>query len=696
MTATTREPPGNLALNAVAASLLAMALLSGAGLWWSGVLTQPLWSVELGQQAAVLLAAALVLTAFCVRGVPVGALRGWPCLAAVVAVCGVAICGAGAVLAAGPIAACCFIAGHAVRLAAGVRGRVDPVLCSVVGLGVVVLLLVAVGLSQVPMLPAFWSVLGVSAALLLSRRLRRQMALSLCGPGTPADSWGLPRAGCAWLILFALLFYLAQAALPERLWDALAMHLLIPSQVLVFGHWGYDPNQFAFAFFPLGADYLFAFAYALGGEAAAKLINVLALVAMLLLLADIVRSCCRPAYAELGVLLLLSLPVTLLCTASTIVENVLCLLILGSVRALLLMEEEASQRMALIALCVLLPAMAAVKLHGAVAALPCAGIALMRLRYRALSRVDWMAVAVVALVAGVLGIAQYAYAWHATGNPVFPMMNELFRSPLWPPTAFEDARWQGHLTWDLLYRMTFHSGAFMECYPGAIGFAFMALLLPGVVATVLVPRPAPVVSLAVAAVYLAVVVPQVQYIRYLYPVMPLLLVPCMHGLAVIGTRRRLRLAGGTIAAAVAVLGCFVLPSGAWTLKAADLRADYDPAARHAMLVEQVPTRLATETVNAIGSGLPRVIYGGEPYGALLRGTPIYTNWYNRALQSAVVAAADPDAVTAVLDRQRPDFVVAQPASSDPSERRVVGYAEHRGRRVATIGTVVLWQIAPLH
>ena len=50
--------------------------------------------------------------------------------------------------------------------------------------------------------------------------------------------------------------------------------------------------------------------------------------------------------------------------------------------------------MPLIALCVLLPAMAAVKLHGAVAALPCAAIALMRLRYRALSRADWMAIAV--------------------------------------------------------------------------------------------------------------------------------------------------------------------------------------------------------------------------------------------------------------------------------------------------------------
>ena len=637
----------------------------------------------------------MVATVVGVRVIPVGSLRGWPFLAATAAVCGVALCGAGSVMAAGLIAACCFVAGHAVFFAAGVRSRVDPMLCLVVGLGVIVLLLVAVGLSQVPMLPAFWLVLGVSAALLLSRRLRRQMALSVCRRVAPAEYWGLPRAGCAWLILFALLFYLAQSALPERFWDPLAMHLLIASQVLVFGHWGYDPSQFAFAFFPLGADYLFAFALALGGEASAKLVNVLALVAMLLLLADIVRSSCRDAYAELGMLLLLSLPVTLLCTASTMVENLLCLLILGAVRALLLMDE-APRRVPLIALCVLLPAMAAVKLHGAVAAVSCAAICLMRLRYRDLSRSDWSVIAVVALVAGSLGISQYAYAWYATGNPVFPMMNDVFRSPLWPATPFEDARWQGHLTWDLLYQMTFHSSGFMECYPGAMGFAFMALLLPGIVATVMVPRTAPVVTLAVAAAYLAIVLPQIQYIRYLYPVMPLLLVPCVHGLAVIGEWTWYRRAGAAIAAAAAILGLFVLPSGAWTLQAANLRAAYDPIARHAMLAEQVPTRLATATVNAISPGLPRVIYGGEPYGALLRGTPIYTNWYNRSLQSALEGAADMDAVTAVLDQQRPDFVVAQPASADPTERRVANYAERRGRPVATFGTLVLWQIAPLH
>ncbi len=688
-------PPSRQALFGIMLSLLAMALVTGAGLWWSDTLTQQLWSDRLELQAAVLLLLVMIATSICILCMPVPSLRGWPPLAAIATVFCVATCGAGATLTAGLIAACCFIAGHAVFLAASVRGRIDPVLCTAVGLGVISLLLVAVGLSHVPMLPAFWLVLITSTALLLSQQLRAQIRASLPPPATPLAPWGVARTACAALILFGLLFYMAQAALPERFWDPLAMHLLIPTQVAVFGHWGYDPNQFAIAFFPLGADYLFAFAYALGGEPAAKLINVLALLAILLLLADIVRSFCGTKYAELGVLLLLSVPVTLLCTASTMVENVLCLLVLAAVRALLLMEQM-PQRLPLIALSVLLPAMAAIKLHGAVAAVPCVAIALMRLRYRTVDRADWMPVAAVILVAGLLGLSQYAYAWHATGNPVFPMMNELFRSPLWPATAFEDTRWQGHLTWDLLYQMTFRSGAFMESYSGAIGFAFMALLLPGIIATITVPRSAPVVSLAVATVYLSVVLPQVQYIRYLYPIMPLLLVPCMHGLAVLGTRKWCSRVGGAIAATAAILGLFVLPSGAWTLKAADLSAAYDLAARHALLQNQVPTRLATETINAISIGLPRVIYGGEPYGAFLRGTPIYTNWYNRTLQSALLGAADTNAIAAVLDQQRPDFVVAQPASTNPTERRIADYAERRGRRVATLGTVTLWQIAPQH
>jgi hypothetical protein len=96
----------------------------------------------------------------------------------------------------------------------------------------------------------------------------------------------------------------------------LAVHLLIPMQVMIFGRREYDPAQFAFAFFPLGVGHLFAFGFAPGGQGAAKLLNVFAMVAILALLADIVRSCCGGRYAELGMLLLLSLPIALLSTSN--------------------------------------------------------------------------------------------------------------------------------------------------------------------------------------------------------------------------------------------------------------------------------------------------------------------------------------------------------------------------------------------
>jgi hypothetical protein len=687
--------PHNLVLGVIALCLAVMVAVLVLGLWRSGILTQDLWSDRLARQAAYLLGFAVVTTLGCVLGVPVRSLRGWPSMSIAAALCCVAICGAGAVCAAGLIAASSFVAGHAVFLAAGRSDRPDSMLCVVVGLGAIMLLLVVSGISHLPMLPAFWLALAISAAPLLSRRLRDAVVRSLFRTAADAGHWRMPRIGCACLILFALLFYMFQAAMPERFWDPLAAHLLIPTQVAVFGRWDYDPSQFAFAFFPMAVDYLFAFGFALGGEGATRLINVLAMVGILLLVVDIVRSCCAGRYAEPAALLVLSLPIAMLSTASAMVENVLCLLILGAIRAILLMDET-PQRAPMVALCILLPAMVAVKLHGVIAALPCAAIVLMRLRYRALNRSDWLAIGTSSLLAAAAGMSQYLYAWYATGNPIFPLMNDLFRSPLWPVEAFDDPRWQGHLSWDLLYQMTFHSSTFLEAYPGAMGFVFLALLLPGVVATVLVPRTAPIVALIVAGFYAAVVLIPLQYIRYLYPVMPLLLVPCMHALSVLGNRTWGRMMGCTVAAAVAVLGILVLPSGAWTLRAADLSAVYDPAARQQMLIEQAPTRLMTEAVNAIGSGLPRVIYGGEPYGALLRGTPIYTVWYNRAMNTALRHATDASAVTAVLDAQRPDFVVAQPESTDKSERRVAAYAEHHGTRIATIGSVALWRIAPLH
>ena len=111
-----------------------------------------------------------------------------------------------------------------------------------------------------------------------------------------------------------------------------------------------------------------------------------------------------------------------------------------------------------------------------------------------------------------------------------------------------------------------------------------------------------------------------------------------------------------------------------------------------MLLNQVPTRLAVAAVNATSVAEPRVILGGEPYGASLRGLPIYTNWYNRPLFLELSNALDGAAVTAILDAQNPDFIIVPTLSADPIDRKLVDYAQQRGTRVPLSGNIGLWRI----
>lgn len=685
----------------VGLALLAMAAVFAFGVshYAPAIKAQDLWSPTLRDQAHLILLIAAPLTACCVWLTPVRRLRGWPSLVAIGVLAAALGGGGGAFLAVAALLATCLIAGHAVLLVGGVRERIDPAIGAATGVGVISLLVVVLNVAHLPrlhlpMVPVFWLILAAALGLALGwRALRCAMRESWSHLLAEGASWGIPRAVCAWLILSGWLFYAANAALPERFWDAMSMHMLIPTQIVNFGHWTFDPTRYAFAFFPLAADYLFAFAMALGGEQAPNLVNLALFAGMLFALHGLVRSFAGPRWAEICVLLTMGVPIALLSTSSVMVENLLCFFTVAAVRGLLLLERP-NQRQGLLALCVLLPALAAVKLHGAVTAVGGAAIALSRIRYRQLTRQDWLAVAGFAVPFGLAGLSQYGYAAFRTGNPVFPMMNDIFRSPLWAFAPIEDLRWQGHLTWDILYKMTFETHGYVEAYDGAIGFALLALLPAGVLAVVLAPRREPLTALVLAAFYCMMVGVQVQYARYLYPAFPLLLAVGVYGLASLG-HRWARMGAAGYAVALGALGLAVLPAGAWTLRSADLKAAYDARARHALLQAVVPTRLATDAVNTLGMQEPRVIYGGEPYGALLRGVPIYAIWTNRPLNTALLSTEDPNALDAVLDAQHADFVIAAPTSTLPWEAKVVAYAQRRGVKVADIGAVTLWRISPL-
>ena len=65
----------------------------------------------------------------------------------------------------------------------------------------------------------------------------------------------------------------------------------------------------------------------------------------------------------------------------------------------------------------------------------------------------------------------YANAWLRTGNPVFPFMNALFRSPLFDATAsFNNPLYNAPLRPWSPYELVWSSGRFIEGFDGAAGF----------------------------------------------------------------------------------------------------------------------------------------------------------------------------------------------------------------------------------
>jgi len=328
-------------------------------------------------------------------------------------------------------------------------------------------------------------------------------------------------AGLAAFLLVAIL-QIFLSALPERYWDAMAIHLYIPSYVAVHGTWNFDPTLYVWAFWPAGVDWIYVHLFLLNGEAAARLYNC---VALLLVCATLYSLAIRIASREVAIwiaVLFASMPIAFIQSSTLFIENTLMLWITAAAGILIVGELRPDLRHALMVL-TLLAAASISKLPGAFAALVI-GLSLLWLIFR---QRPPKSIVIPVLMACALFAAiacfPYIYSWTKIGSPLLSLYNHIFQSPYFPPVEQRDLRWMGHFTWSLLYDITFASGRFGEVFTGALGLT-MLLLVPLAIAA-LVARPEMKAAI-VFGVGLVIAVPlalDMQYLRYLFPFFPLLL-----------------------------------------------------------------------------------------------------------------------------------------------------------------------------
>ena len=241
-------------------------------------------------------------------------------------------------------------------------------------------------------------------------------------PSTRAGPWAVLLAATSLLLLI-------QTLAPEVQYDALSYHLGLPREYVAAGALVDRPEQ-PQSYFYLGADMNFTLAMLLAGQTAAKLISLvffaLGAVAMFAFGKDVFS----PRAALYGTALYVATPLLAWEGTTTYVDGILTTYVFLTTAAAIRARHDGDPRMAGLA-GVLAGCALATKLTVVIAILPIAVVLLLPSTRPRIASI-WRSGLAFILGATVLVAPWPVLRFVQTGNPVFPLLNAIFRSPQWP------------------------------------------------------------------------------------------------------------------------------------------------------------------------------------------------------------------------------------------------------------------------
>jgi hypothetical protein len=682
--------------HALLAALAASAI--GAGLAGRRILGAPaIWNDQPGEWARVAGLAALVM------GV---AIARWPRHAAT-AVTLASMIAAAAFMTPGTVAACalllgaCYIAGRAAT--GGARFHGGAAVTTLVG---VALFIGFFELTQRLRIhyPAVHVSIAIGVLLLGRATLRSELGRAWASLAAPRTTTLTERA---WLALAGVVtvVHIVIAARPEIGYDASTMHLQFAEHVARDRSFRFGVDRYLWAKMPLGADYLFAGGYLLGGEAAARAVNLAFGVIAASLVYRLARSFASREAALASVTLFAAMPLAVLVSGSLFSETLWVALLLASLVtvvepwtrgtssssppgasgagpwlpafALLAGAAMATKVMSVIWLAVLVPfALWCAHREGSL---------------RALTRGEKALV-----VAGLaIGAFPYVVAWVTTGNPVFPFMNALFRSPLYATDAsFNNASYNAALTPTTLWNIVLRTARYIEGGDGAIGLSWLFVWPLFLLHLLRKPPPVYWLMALLATVFFVVVFIQQSYLRYLLPALALAAVLASAALAQLlrgpGSRALLLVAG----VALVAFDIRAIATASYPLATPCVRCLYDASARQRLVEEYAPLRAISAFLNR---ELPNARVGflllNEPTPSGYVGYSRSANWHDNAFFHGLARAATPEAIEALVREHRLTHIVYRPGD-DPNAKLVTQYATRHATPVWRYGAYWLSAIQP--
>jgi 4-amino-4-deoxy-L-arabinose transferase-like glycosyltransferase len=484
------------------------------------------------------------------------------------------------------------------------------------------------------------------------------------------------------LLLFIVCWQIIYASRSEAGNDALTDHMMQAFDFARTGRFDTDFKHKVVVLMPLGGESIYGLLYLLGGESAARLVNFLCCTLTVTLIYSLLEKHIKPFYAILVCCIFASIPLTFVESATNFIENPLQLFITASFVSLVFLSTAQTKNPVLIPIFITnLFASLTVKLLAAFYILPSSLIFMFYYIKRKLT----LSLKSALILAFFILVFMYPYfnSLIVSGNPVFPFMNNIFKSPYFPPDNFTGYPYPYGIGIKNLYLILF-TGSCFEGNGGVAGTQFVILLIASLFLAIAIKPKIFKTAFIVSLTYFLLIGMNTNYSRYIYPIFPILVI----AMAAIyynienytGTAKKLLLA---VSFVVIGLNIYLIPSAGSVLWKADLQSILDPTKKY------VPFELKmNEYINTLSGKDARVLYlAPNSYVYGLMGKSYYNHWFNGDTWKSGAKPCTVDKCEEFLNSYQPNYVLA----ANPEDNNAAEYVYDKRFKLQTkIGNLLLY------
>ncbi len=405
------------------------------------------------------------------------------------------------------------------------RITADAVLAAAIalplGLGLLALVILGIGLISgltTPIITTLIVVVAGSSVYLQRRRLRGLRATLIAGWNNRPEVGPLA-TGC--LVILALFFVLTWigALAPETGADPLQDHLQLARRFAAEGRVIAIPTMVKY-YWSLNAEMIYTAAYSLAGETAAKLVHFWAAAATAFLVFAMGRTLSSPRLGLLAATVFYTTPVVSWEAGSTDIDLMVTLFCAAALALLLLRQAGQRTRGVTVAIGVSLGLGVGAKWSAGFFAVAVV-VWLLVDAYRSRDYRSFLAALSVGSVALLVALPWLLRAYVLAGNPVFPFLNGVFRSPLWYPSSeffnlsdFGTERSLAGIA-SLPWQITYHTSLFMEAPDGIVGIVYLGFVPLVLLAIKSAARYAAVAFVTI--LFAVLMIAFTEYLRYMLP-----------------------------------------------------------------------------------------------------------------------------------------------------------------------------------